>query len=291
MKPYDRSSKWLLDHHADSLLRLAGIDRVESWRALPAEVVQPRQLPDSILEVQMPGQTEPDLFIIEIATYPERRVTEQVLRGALLLYLDRRILPEVLILVLQPKGKYRVPGSESIASRLGWTGFAIRWRVVELWTVPASQLLATRDVGLVPWVTLCRLDEPADVVFQECRRRIESQATTEERENLMAVTQVLARLRYNWSELSTFFGGPQAMIESPAILELLADNGQKYLLKNLQARFGTLPADLLQAIKALTNIDQLDHLHEFAITCANLDVFRAEMVSSMPPPEPPADDE
>src|SRR5947209_5127502 len=51
MQPYDRSSKWLIDHYAAAMLRLAGITDVISCRPVPGEVVQPRQLPDGLLEV------------------------------------------------------------------------------------------------------------------------------------------------------------------------------------------------------------------------------------------------
>ena len=46
MQEYDRTSKWLIQHHGDSILRLAGIEDLVSWRPLQAELVQPRQLPD-----------------------------------------------------------------------------------------------------------------------------------------------------------------------------------------------------------------------------------------------------
>jgi hypothetical protein len=44
---YDRSSKWLIQHRGDALLRLAGVEGIRAWRALQAELVQPRQLPES----------------------------------------------------------------------------------------------------------------------------------------------------------------------------------------------------------------------------------------------------
>ena len=50
MHEYDKSSKWLIQHHGDSILRMAGIVGIESWRPLQAEVVQPRQLPDGLIE-------------------------------------------------------------------------------------------------------------------------------------------------------------------------------------------------------------------------------------------------
>ena len=31
---YDRSSKWLIEHHGDSILRLAGVDDVIAWKPL-----------------------------------------------------------------------------------------------------------------------------------------------------------------------------------------------------------------------------------------------------------------
>jgi hypothetical protein len=34
--PYDRSSKWLIQHHGDSILRLAGLTGLVSWKPLQA---------------------------------------------------------------------------------------------------------------------------------------------------------------------------------------------------------------------------------------------------------------
>ena len=77
MFEYDKSSKWLIQHHGDSILRLAGIVGIERWRPLQAEVVQPRQLPDGLLEVTFEGKPQTDLFVLELATYPEARLDEQ----------------------------------------------------------------------------------------------------------------------------------------------------------------------------------------------------------------------
>jgi hypothetical protein len=112
-----------------------------------------------------------------------------------MMLLDRRVLPEVLTVVLRPRGDVEVGSEEELHSRLGWTGLRINWRVVKLWTLPAEQLLAANDVGLVPWVPLTRFTGPPEVLLQECRQRIDAQAPAEERDNLLAVTQVMTRLR------------------------------------------------------------------------------------------------
>jgi hypothetical protein len=61
---YDRSSKWLITHHGDAILHLAGVGAFRSWRAVPNDVVQPRRLPDGLLEVVFPDQETPDLFLV-----------------------------------------------------------------------------------------------------------------------------------------------------------------------------------------------------------------------------------
>jgi hypothetical protein len=53
---YDRSSKWLIEHQGNLILYLSDIRDVEEWRTKPGEVVQPRQLPDGLLEVRRRGQ-------------------------------------------------------------------------------------------------------------------------------------------------------------------------------------------------------------------------------------------
>ena len=62
------------------LVRPAGarVRKIEAWRPAQAEVVQPRRLPDGLLEVRLEDETEADLFLVEVATYPERRVGEQM---------------------------------------------------------------------------------------------------------------------------------------------------------------------------------------------------------------------
>src|SRR6266496_4037723 len=146
MHQYDKSSKWLIQHHGDSILRLAGLTDIAHWQPLQAELVQPRQLPDGLLQVQFAGQSEPDLFILELATVAEPRLLEQIIRDLTLVYLDRRALPEVLVVILS-RGGSKTEEAFNIHSRLGLTRWNVHWRVVELWNVSAADLLAAGDVG------------------------------------------------------------------------------------------------------------------------------------------------
>ncbi len=287
MQDYDRTSKWLIQHHGDAILRLAGVADLDSWRPLQAELVQPRQLPDGLVEARRAGQADPELFVLEIATYPDPRLLEQVLRDMTLVYLDRRTLPEVLVLVLHPKGRQKASGTQELRSPLGWTQWHASWRVVELWTLAAEELLAAGDVGVVPWVPLTHFAGPPGPVLRRCRERIDREAPPEERANLLAVTQVLTRLRYNDRRLLTILGGELAMIESPLLQEFEAKATLRATLKArredilevLEARFGPVPPDLPHALQAIEEERNLGPLVKEAACCRDLDSFRARLIS------------
>ena len=116
--------------------------------------VLPRQLPDGVLSVVERGQAERDIYILEIATYPDARVPSQAVRDAAAGLLERGVLPEVLVLFLHEKGKVPAADSIELKSRKGFTTMSVSWRAVKLWEVPAEDLLALGDVALLPWVPL-----------------------------------------------------------------------------------------------------------------------------------------
>jgi hypothetical protein len=279
MQDYDRTSKWLIQHHGDSILRIAGVRDLVSWRPLQAELVQPRQLPDGLVEAQLAGQPEPDLYVLELATYPDQRVLEQVLRDMTLVYLDRRVLPEVLVLVLRPKGNVPADDSQELQSPQGWTRWRVNWKVIKLWTIPAEDLLATGDLGVIPWVPLSQISGPPEPVIQQCRERIDRLSLSEERENLLAVTQVLTGLRYNEPGLLTILGGQDAMIESPLIQEIVAKVKRKGILTNLQERFGSVSPETVSALQAVENDAALEELMKWSVHCPDIESFR-ERISS-----------
>ncbi|MHB1423763.1 MAG: hypothetical protein ACYC3I_11325 [Gemmataceae bacterium] len=106
----DNSAKWLIEHHGGAILHLSGIHGFTTWRPAHTQLTHPTQLPDGLLEVTFPDQAAPHLYVIEIATNPERRAEEQAVRDAALVWLDRGVLPEVVTLVLHPKGPFRLSG-------------------------------------------------------------------------------------------------------------------------------------------------------------------------------------
>jgi hypothetical protein len=276
---YDRSSKWLIEHQGGAILKVGGLRDVEAWRAVHSEVVQPRQLPDGLLEVRRAGQAGWQPVVVEIEAYPDKQTPADLLDDLMMVYLDRRVLPEVIVLVMAPKGNVTVSGDLTVRSAGGLSELAGRWRVVPLWTLSAADLLATQDPGVMPWVTLAHIDGPPEPVLAECRRVIDEKAPLDEQAILLGVCEVLGGLRYNAAMLRTLFARREGMIESPIVTEWQAEAMQRVLLRLLEDRFSPVPADVKAALAALIDLDRLVNLGSYAARCPDLDSFRQQLAS------------
>jgi hypothetical protein len=303
MGRYDRHGKWLIGQHGDAILRLGGLaGEIVSWRAAQAEVVEPTKLPDGLLEVQLAGRDAPLPFIVELMTYPDRRVYEQLHRDAALVYAQRGVLPEILVVVLFPKGQVEIAPAQALASPLGWTGWEISWRVVQLWQVPEAELWALNDPGVIPWVPLCHLDRDPEAVLEECRQRIEHEAPPQEQINLLAVTQVFTWLRFNDNRFLERLGDLNMSVEAELLREYVESRmgDERFrqqlewqfkqalvraaivedLLSVLDGRFGPPPSDLVEQLEQIRDETTLKRLVRMASRCQDLAAFRAALQES-----------
>jgi hypothetical protein len=248
MQERDSGGKWLIGFHADALVRLAGIRRIASWKAVQAEPVEPRRLPDGLIEVYRRGRSQPILVALEISTYAYTRLAKQAADDALLIYLVRGVVPEIITLILRPRGRKSVPREFVIRSEEGTTSIRVEWKVIELWKVPAAELLAAGDIGLIPLVPLSLLDRPLEAILDECRERIHRDAPADELENLLVVTHFFAGLAYNDPRLFERLGGDEAMFKtgSPLLRKIIGEETAKArresqrddIITILAARFG-----------------------------------------------------
>ncbi len=285
----DRSASWIIERHGDSLLRLAKIYGFTSWQATSTVMSFPKQMPDGLLDVTFPNRPGPDPFLIEIETYPDQETAAQLRDDAAMVLLTRGVLPDILLIVLHPKGNLVVSPEQVLASAHGLSELRLRIHVVNLWTVPAVELLAANDVGLIPWVPLADFSGSPQSLLQMCQDRIEQQAKPDEKANLLAATCAMAEMRYNTTQLLSLLG-EQAMTmqkvfdASPFIQRIKAESARnttrKHILHTLEKRMGSVPEDLAAHLRTIDDEKKLDCLHDVAIECANLDVFRAALTET-----------
>ena len=289
----DRSGKWLLTHHGDAILRLGGITGFTAWKALQAETVAPRRLPDGLLEVRFPNEPEPTLVLVEIETYPDSDADRQVLDDLMLIAVDRKTVPEVVSLVLKPKGNLTVTGASERVSPRGRTRIGGTWPVVRLWELEAETLLASPDAGMIPWVPLAHTALTPDELMTRCRDRLVQVPDANDRAGLLAVTDIFAGLAFPGRSFFELLRGSAmldkvletAVSESPALRDtltgvLLRQTTRRNILAALEARFGNVPTECEPALDAVPDEARLKTLFRLAVTCPDLDAFVAALTAA-----------
>jgi hypothetical protein len=252
---------------------------VRRFEPMPGEVVQNRKYPDGLLRVYLQGEREPHEVLIEVATYPEKRALKQALDDLTLSYQALGHLPELLMLVLRPKGRFRIGGRHEVRSKLGLSRLEAEWRPVDLWTLSAEEFLAERDVGVVPWVPLMHFDGPPEALLERCAEKIESEAHPKDRADLLGVSQVLTQLRFPNPELLSLFGGKQPMFQSPLLQQMRAETLHQAVLDLLKDRFGTVPRDVTGHLRKVIDERKLRRLNLLAAKCPDVEAFRDALLS------------
>jgi hypothetical protein len=276
---FDMGSKWLLFHQGKGALLVGGLKGVRRYQPMPGEIVQNRKYPDGLLQVFLRGESKPHHVLIEVATYPEKRALKQALDDLTSAYLALGDLPELLMLVLRPRGALRIGGKHEVRSKLGLSRLDAEWRTVELWTLPAEEFLAESEVGVSPWVPLMQFAGPPETLLERCAEKIERDAHPKDRADLLAVSQVMTELRFPDPELLTFFGGLRTMIESPLLQKMRAETIQELTFDALKDRFGTVPRDVTRHLRALIDEKKLRQLNRLANKCPDLQAFREALLA------------
>ena len=276
---FDIGSKWLLQKQGKGALLVGGIKDVQRIELMPGEIVQNRKYPDGLLRVHLAGQRKPHHVLIEIATYAEKRALRQALDDLTLSYQTLGHLPELLMLVLRPKGRFRISGRHAVRSKLGLSRLEAEWKPVELWTLPAAEFLAQGDVGVTPWVPLMHFDGPPESLLERCAEKIEREAHPKDRADLLAVSQVLGELKFPLPLLADFFGGKEPMIESPLLQKMRAETLQEAICVLLKDRFGTVPRTVNKPLREIIDENKLQQLILLAAKCPDLQTFREALLA------------
>jgi hypothetical protein len=276
---FDIGSKWLLQNQGKAALLVGGFTGVQRIETMPGEVVQNRKYPDGLLRVYLAAERKPHYVLIEVATYSEKRALRQALDDLTLTYQTLGHLPELLMLILRPKGRFRIAGRHAVHSKLGLSQLEAAWKPVELWTLSAEQFLNQADVGVTPWVPLMEYEGAPESLLERCAEKIERQAHPKDRADLLAVTQVLTELRFPNRDLLQFFGGKELMIESPMLQRIQAETFHKAILAVLKARFGAVPQTVTKPLRAILDEKKLLALNVFAGQCSDMEAFREKLLS------------
>lgn len=296
----DKVGKWLLSAKGDSILHLAGVTGFTSWKSVQSELVAPRRLPDGIIEATFPGEEKPRLYLIELESYADNSVDPQVFEDILLVRLEKKVIPEVICVVLKPKGNVTVKGSRREVSTGGSVELSARWTVIEMWHQELDELLDRHDAGLVPLAALARFDGTIEERVRRCFEEIRRTTTPEDQEQVIVATSVFLQL-FAGDDSLLFLLRRLMLLDDPAIrkaaetlfgetvhelAEEIArsivttevettkiEQGRQAVLRILEARFGVVPETVRARVGRIARLDRLNELISTAATCPDWTAF------------------
>lgn len=279
----DRCMNWLALKHPRAMLSASGVTNITSCKSLHGVLTFPKVIPDGMFEAQIAGEEKKRYYVVEVTTYPDKEECDQVLRAVSLIFLAFEVVPDVISLVLAPKGNLTQENRKEVRSTSGDTRLGCTWVVRDLFTRHSSELLALNEVGVIPLVLFTIPDADPKVLLEECRERIETQATPEERGNLLAIAATFATFKYPKTTLyEIFLRRPQEMIEAPVLQELMTrapeaaanlpfvknlvalreqatrlEDARRAVLENVKARFDAVPEDIRSGVEAISDTERL----------------------------------
>lgn len=74
-------------------------------------------------------------------------------------------------------------------------------------------------------------------------------------------------------------GRKRAMIESPVLMQVLAERAHKMILRVLKDRFGPVPKEITDVLKTIQDEERLELLNSLAATCGDFETFRQQLAT------------
>lgn len=148
-----------------------------------------------------------------------------------------------------------------------------RYRVVRMWEEDPQIFLG--DIALLPFATLAAATNP-EQLLSRVAQQVSMIESSEQRREIATRAQLLAGLRFDKTLIQQLFRG-ESMRESVIYQDIFQQGEQKgeqkgelkLVLRQLNRRFGVVPADLQVQIQALA-IAQLENLGEALLDFSKL---------------------
>jgi predicted transposase YdaD len=264
-KPYDATTKFLVEGYPADWLALAGFGAIERVDVIDANLSTITAEADKVLRVAGP---EPWLAHVELQTSHEAHLPRRLLRYNTLLD-DRHDLPAWSIVVLLREqadgddlsGVYR----RSIPGGHGFLEF--RYQVIRVWDQAVESVLLG-GLGTLPMAPVSNLSEmePAEVI-----RRMQERIDPQPREAagmFWSATGILMGLRYRREEILELLRGVRGMKES-SFYQMILDEGRadgatrearRILIRQGERRYGPAGPETVAAIERIAGVEAVEAL-------------------------------
>ena len=273
-KPYDATTKYLLESHPATLLAFLGLGEGHTVRALNVDLSTVTAEVDGVLLVE---DDAPWLTHVEFQTGYETGLGLRLLRYNVLLNYDRKLPVQSVVLLLRPEADGPAM-TGLVEQRLpdGGRYLEFRYRVERAWRKPVQAIL-DGPLGLLPLAPIA--DVPPESLPDVIRRMVErlrAETTFEIASTSWTSTYVLMGLRYPDEMIQELLQGVRGMRESvtyQAILregraegeakgmaEGMTQGERRILIQMGRKKFGPPDAETIRAIETITDLGRIERM-------------------------------
>lgn len=275
-KPYDVTTKELLEAGPEAWLKLAGIEVTAPVALVDSNLSSLVMEADKVVAVMGDPQW---LIHVEFQTGSELRFELRLLRyNVVLEYKHECPVLSLVVLLRKEADSPRLTGEFQRQLPDGSTYDSFRYRVVRVWELSPDTLLEGElaTLPLAP-IAAASVEELPDIIHR-IRRRLEANASLPEARHAWAATYLLLGLKYSPELIDTLPLGVELMKESStyqaivktseargeAIGEAIGrmEEARKAVLRIGGQRFGGVPAEVPERLKAITDLEQLEQLYD-----------------------------
>ena len=282
MAEYDLIIKALAERYMDQIASFVrglpvAVEQIED-RNKEAAAVQ--RTSDALVKVRE-GSYE-YLMLVEFQARPDRKMARRLLEYTAIHHCryEKPVYPVVINLT----GGGR-QGERYLFECLDLTVVDFSYRLINLEDVAGRDLLYRGPVGLLPLTPLMRQEDPPEAVLEKCAERIGREVEAgDERSVLYVALAALSSLRFSKElilrvlEVSKLENLPlfdgireewEARGEFKGKLEMLMDL--------VEARFGQIPDELKNRLKALKDLEQIKQAMRKAVSAETIEEYMAKL--------------
>jgi len=279
---YDLIIKALAERYMDQIASFVrglpvAVEQIED-RNKEAAAVQ--RTSDALVKVRE-GSYE-YLMLVEFQARPDRKMARRLLEYTAIHHCryEKPVYPVVINLT----GGGR-QGERYLFECLDLTVVDFSYRLINLEDVAGRDLLYRGPVGLLPLTPLMRQEDPPEAVLEKCAERIGREVEAgDERSVLYVALAALSSLRFSKElilrvlEVSKLENLPlfdgireewEARGEFKGKLEMLMDL--------VEARFGQIPDELKNRLKALKDLEQIKQAMRKAVSAETIEEYMAKL--------------
>ena len=273
MHQYDIASKILMETCRDELIRyFAGIEVEESTiiEELPQETVSVKRS-DFPIRVKAKNNQE-SLMLFELQTDWRKEVPLHLMDYRARYLIKYGLKTVTYVVLLKP--------SRAATNVYKDNEIRYAYNLIRIYEMSAREILDQGPLCLMPFIPLMKhgpdlLDQADDLIYQSEKTRLE-------KADMLTSMAILAGIISTDLPVQLINRRKDIMIESAAydiikkdgIQEGLEKGKKETILEFLEARFGTVPNDLVEGIQKIENRTRLKSLVRLAASCDNMETFR-----------------